>query len=122
MTGAGTKRRQRGQSTVEAVALAPIVLLVGLVCLQALVVGAGAVQVDNAAHAAAVAWAESGADAARRAASSALPGWSRSDVATRISGGRVYVSVRPRAVVPVRPPALRSSAPLASAGSQGPVR
>ncbi len=122
MSGSARVRPQRGQSTVEAIAGAPIVAVVGLLCLQALVVGAVAVQADNAAHAAAVAWAESGTSAARDAALRALPGWSRSRVDVRFSGGRARITVRPRALTPLALPKLRSSAPLPLSSLPGATR
>ena len=58
-------------AVVEVVGLVPLVLLVGLICLQGLAIGATAVRADNAAHAAAVAFAERGAGSAAAAARAA---------------------------------------------------
>ncbi len=101
------ERRERtivsaGQSTVELLAAVPLVALVGLICLQGLIAGAISVQADNAAHAAAVAWAhrgESGTDAAA-AARAALPGWARGRVRVRTTGNFIRVTLRPRTLIP----------------------
>ncbi len=107
------ERPQAGRGTVESVAALPLILVVGLLCMQGLVVGACVVQADNAAHAASVAYAETGgAAAAIAAARRALPGWSRGRVAVRVSRGRVVVTLRPRVLIPGIAPTLRSLAPL----------
>lgn len=112
--------RQAGQAAVETVAAIPLALLAGLLCMQGLVVGACAVQADNAAHAAAVAYAESGGGAAAIAAARrALPGWSRGRVAVRLSHGRAIVTLRPRVLVPGVAPELSSRAPLPNGAGRG---
>lgn len=91
-------RRERGQALVELVATAPLVLLCALLGLQALAAGAAYVYADNAAHAAALA-GQLGGDRVG-GARAALPGWSRGRVGVVERGGRVTVTVRPRALVP----------------------
>ena len=86
-----------GQSSVEVVALLPVVVGAGLVMLQLLAAGAAA---EYAAHA-----AESGAVAIlqgrepEQAALAALPSWSARRVEVRVSGSRVRVRVQPPAPV-----------------------
>lgn len=87
-----------GQSLVELVAAAPLVLLCGLLGLQGLAAGAAYVCADNAAHAAALA-GQLGGDS-EGAARAALPGWSHGRVNVTGRGGRVTVTVRPRTLVP----------------------
>lgn len=89
---------QRGQSLVELVALTPIVLLCGLLGMQALAAGANRVQADNALAAGAVAKAL-GHDP-EAAAQRALPGWSRGNSLVRVAGGQLKVRLEPRAFVP----------------------
>lgn len=91
-------RAEGGQSVVELVAATPIVLICGLLCLQALAAGASHVYADNASHAGALA-ATMGEDPAR-AARAALPGWSRGRVRVTVRRGSVRVRLRPRALVP----------------------
>jgi pilus assembly protein CpaE len=90
--------RDGGQATVELVAMAPIVVLCGLLALQALVAGASFVNVQNAAHAGALAGALG--DDPARAARQALPGWSSGRVTASTRGHRIDVRLRPRAIVP----------------------
>lgn len=89
---------ERGQSLVETVAMVPVVLVCGLLALQALVAGANHVAADSAAHAAMVADL-TGRDA-ELAAREAVPGWSRGRVKVTADERVVDVSLRPRAVVP----------------------
>lgn len=89
---------QRGQVLVETVALVPILLVCGLLALQALVAGANRVAADTAVHAAMVA-SLTGRNA-DRAARDAVPGWSRGRVTVRTSERRVGVELRPRTIVP----------------------
>jgi hypothetical protein len=84
---------ERGQATVEAIALVPAMLAVGLGILQLLAVGYASVLAGNAAEAGALALA-AGADA-REGARDALPGWSRARARVEVSGGRVEVHLRP---------------------------
>lgn len=89
---------QRGQSSVEVVALAPVVFLCCLLGLQALVAGASFVAAGNAAHAGALA-GQLGHDS-RRAARAAAPGWSSGRMHVSDRGHRVRVRLTPRAIVP----------------------
>jgi hypothetical protein len=105
---------QRGQSLVEVLAAAPVVLLSGLIGLQLLAFGASSVGADNAAHAAALARQGGGdsrvvRDAARRAVHGLAIG--RLRVVDR--GGSVAVLLRPRAVLPGIGRALSVSASAA---------
>lgn len=120
MTRAGVlrSRSSAGQAAVEAVAAFPLVVVAALLCLQAMAVGAVAVQADNAAHAAAVAYGEAGADSAERAARRAVPGWTRGRVSVSIGGGFARVTMRPRALFPGIAPALSARAPLPLAGGE----
>lgn len=83
----------RGQATVEAIALAPVILAVALGVLQLLAVGYASVLAGNAAEAGALALA-AGNDA-RAGARQALPGWSRARARVEVDGGRVAVHLRP---------------------------
>jgi hypothetical protein len=95
----GLPRRDHGQALVELIAAAPLVILFGLLCCQALAAGSAYVYADNAAHAAALA-EQLGRDG-RLAARDSLPGWSRGGIRVRSRGGRVDVWLTPRAVLPV---------------------
>jgi hypothetical protein len=83
----------RGQATVEVLALAPVIVAIGLGILQLLAVGYASVLAGNAAEAGALALA-GGADA-RDGARQALPGWSRARARVEVDGGRVEVRLRP---------------------------
>jgi hypothetical protein len=83
----------RGQATVEAIALVPVMLAVALGVLQLLAVGYASVLAGNAAEAGALALA-AGSDA-RAGARQALPGWSRARARVEVDGGRVAVHLRP---------------------------
>ncbi len=102
------RRCERGQSTVELVAIAPVVLLCALLGLQALVAGANFVVAGNAAHAGALA-GQLGRDP-RRAAREAAPGWSTSTRSVSVRDRRVVVRLRPRAIVPPLAPLLTARA------------
>lgn len=91
-------RCERGQSSVEVVAMAPIVLLCGLIGLQALVAGANYVVAGNAAHAGALA-GQLGRNA-DRAARASTPGWSTGSIEVTDRGRVVNVRLKPRAVIP----------------------
>jgi hypothetical protein len=86
-------RGERGQATVELVAVLPALLLAGFLALQLLAAGFALTLADGAAEAGAMALA-SGRDAAP-AARGALPGWARSRASVEVRGGRVTVEVRP---------------------------
>jgi hypothetical protein len=83
----------RGQATIEAIALVPVIVAVGLGILQLLAVGYSSVLAGSAAEAGALALA-AGADA-REGAKRALPGWSRVRARVDVDGGRVTVQLRP---------------------------
>jgi hypothetical protein len=87
------RRGARGQATVEAIALAPVIVAVGLAILQLLAVGYATVLAGNAAEAGALALA-AGIDP-RDGAREALPGWSRARARVDVDGGRVEVHLRP---------------------------
>jgi hypothetical protein len=94
---AGAVRRRhrgdRGQATVEAIALAPVIVAIGLAILQLLAVGYASVLAGNAAEAGALALA-AGTDA-REGARRSLPGWSRARARVEVDGGRVEVHLKP---------------------------
>jgi hypothetical protein len=105
-----------GQSVVELVAAAPVLLLCGALGMQALAAGATYVYSDNAAHAGALA-AQLGRDPVV-AARAAVPGWSRGRVEIRSRGRVVTARLRPRPVVPLVAPLLtaESSASFVEVG------
>jgi hypothetical protein len=86
-------RAGRGQATVEAIALIPAMLVIGLGDLQLLAVGYASVLAGSAAEAGALALA-AGRDA-RDGVREALPGWSRARAEVSVSGGRVEVRLEP---------------------------
>jgi hypothetical protein len=86
-------RGARGQATVETIAFAPVVIVIGLAMLQLLAVGYASVLAGNAAEAGALALA-AGTDP-RDGAKEALPGWSRAGARVEVDGGRVEVHLRP---------------------------
>ena len=86
-------RDARGQATVETIALAPVVIAIGLAMLQLLAVGYASVLAGSAAEAGALALA-AGTDA-REGAKRALPGWSRGRARVEVDGGQVEVHLRP---------------------------
>jgi len=91
-------RRQRGQATVELVAMLPLLFVVAFAAAQLLMAGAAAEYAGHAAEAGAVALLE-GRDAAA-AARSAVPGWSRGAMHVSVERQTVRVAVRPRPLVP----------------------
>ena len=86
-------RSERGQALVELMGAVPVVLLVGLVSLQALAVGYSSVLAGAAAEAGALALA-AGSDP-KAGVREALPGWSRAHARVRVADGRVVVRLRP---------------------------
>jgi hypothetical protein len=86
-------RAAAGQATVEAIALIPAMLAVGLGALQLLAVGYASVLAGAAAEAGALALAR-GADP-EAGARQALPGWSEARAQIEVHGGRVEVRLRP---------------------------
>jgi hypothetical protein len=91
-------RGERGQASVELVALAPLVAAVVLALAQVLAAGAARELADHAAEAGAVALLQ-GADP-EAAVRDAVPGWSRGRLRMRVEQRRVRVHLRPRAFVP----------------------
>jgi hypothetical protein len=87
------RRSDDGQATLEAMALIPLLLAVGLGLMQVLAVGYSSVLAGGAAEAGALALA-AGRDP-RAGAREALPGWSESRARIRVEGGRVEVRLRP---------------------------
>lgn len=86
-------RADRGQATIEVLALVPVLVAVGLGLLQLLAVGYASVLAGSAAEAGALALA---AEADPRAGvREALPGWSRERALISVDGGRVTVRLRP---------------------------
>jgi hypothetical protein len=88
---------QRGQATVETVALLPLIVLVGALLWQAVVAGQ-ALWLSGAAARAAARAAAVGGDA-QVAARGALPPRLESGLRVRAAGGRVRVAVRVPAVL-----------------------
>ena len=86
-------RGARGQATLEALALVPLFIALGLGFLQLLAVGYAGVLAGNAAEAGALAIARGGDPSAQ--ARSALPGWSAAHARVEVDGGRVQVHLRP---------------------------
>ncbi|MGI8845595.1 MAG: pilus assembly protein [Thermoleophilaceae bacterium] len=91
--------RAGGQATVELLGALPVLLILGLVLLQALAVGYAAVLAGTAAEAGALAHA-AGGDAVRGARES-LPGWSRAGARVSERGGTVTVRLQPPALLRV---------------------
>lgn len=89
---------ERGQASVELVAVIPVALVVALAAGQLLAAGAAREAAAGAAEAGAVALLQ-GRDA-RAAAGDALPAWSRGQHDIAVADRRVRVRVRPRTVLP----------------------
>lgn len=87
-----------GQSTVEVVALLPVLAGVVLGAAQLLSAGLAREQAGTAAQAAAMALLQD--EDPRAAAREAVPGWSRERVAVRVRGRAVEVRLRPPAFMP----------------------
>ncbi len=94
----GRGAAQRGQASVEFVAMLPVAVVVMLTALQFLAAGATRELAGHAAGAGAVALLQR-ADA-RDAARDAVPGWSTSRMAITVRGGDVTVRMRPPTLVP----------------------
>jgi len=88
---------ERGQASVETVALVPLVLAVGLGLMQMLAVGYATVLAGGAAEAGALALA--GGRDPDAAAREALPGWSETKAKLTVTGGRVELRLRPPSVL-----------------------
>jgi hypothetical protein len=105
--GAGAQ----GQATIETIALAPVIIAIGLALLQLLAVGYASVLAGNAAEAGALALA-AGTDA-RDGAKQALPGWSRAGARVEVDGGQVEVHLRPPSPIEALAEGLQVSATAA---------
>jgi hypothetical protein len=92
------RSRERGQATVELVAMLPVCVAVAFAIAQLLMAGAASDYAGHAAEAGAVALLEGGDPA--QAARDAVPGWSRSSLDVRVRGRSVQVTVRPTRLVP----------------------
>ena len=107
-------RSARGQSTVELVALLPLLFVVVFAAAQVLLAGAAREFAGHAAEAGAVAMLEGGDPA--KAARDAVPGWSRGRLEVRVHGSVVRVAVRPAALVPPLAGALVAHATARAGG------
>lgn len=105
--------RQEGQSTVELVALLPLLVAVAFAAAQVLVAGAASEFAGHAAEAGAIALLQ-GSDPTA-AARDAVPRWSRSRMEVRVRGSSVRVAVHPAPLVPPLAELLTANAE-ASAG------
>jgi hypothetical protein len=92
-----TPAAERGQGSVEFLAMLPLVLVVALGLAQLLAVGYSSVLAGNAAEAGALSLA-GGADPGA-AARSAIPGWSRARAHVSVRGGSVRVRVQPPTLI-----------------------
>jgi hypothetical protein len=108
-------RAERGQSSVELVALLPLALVVGIAIMGLLAARSAAGEAAAAAQAGAMALIQD-ADAAA-AARAALPAPARRRAEIRVRGRRVTVTVRPAAQPPFLARALASTA-SATAGPE----
>ncbi len=109
-------RGERGQATVELVAMLPLLASVAFAVLQVLAAGAAHELAGHAAEAGAVAIAEG--QEPRAAVRNALPGWSRSGLDLEVDGSRVRVRLRPPSPLPGLGDLLASTA-RADAGAAG---
>lgn len=89
---------ERGQASVELVAMLPVGVVVMLTALQVLAAGVAYELAGHAAGAGAVALLESRDP--KGAARDAIPDWSRGDLRVRVRGSVVSVRLRPRTLVP----------------------
>ena len=103
-------RSTRGQASIETAALLPALLLLGLGCWQALLVGWTAISAEHAARAAARARLV-GAPA-QPAAAGVLPGAMRGGLQVRTSEGTVSVRVSVPHVIPGFALSLTAHAPV----------
>lgn len=93
--------RERGQASVEVVALAPLAVLLALVAAQLLAAGLCRSLAADAARAGAVALLQD--ENPRAAARAVLPGWARGRLLVRRAGRRVHVELRPPGLLPGLP-------------------
>jgi hypothetical protein len=97
-------RSEAGQSSVELVAILPMVALVALATGQLLAAGAAREAAGSAAQAAAMARLQGGDPVA--AAHAAAPKWARDRIAVSSSGAATKVTLAPRTVLPGIAPLL----------------
>ena len=108
-------RDERGQSSVELVALLPLTLLVGLAIMALLAARAASGQAAAAAQAGAMAIIQD--TDARAAAGAALPRGARDRATIRVEGREITVTVRPDTTVGFLADALSATA-IAAAGPE----
>jgi hypothetical protein len=97
-----------GQSSIELLGLLPLVLIVVLATAQLLAAGSARTTASAAAEAAAMAIVQGGDP--KTAAHAATPGWAPAHLTVRVTGRHVRVRALPRAVVPLLPAMLASTA------------
>jgi pilus assembly protein CpaE len=102
--------RERGQASVELVALLPALVLLALAGWQAVLIGWSVLEAEHAARVAARAAMIGGSPGA--AARSALPGALARGSAVSVSGGRLRVRLKVPSVIPGLSPYVTSSAPV----------
>lgn len=107
-------RRADGQSSVELVALLPLVVVLACAAFSLLAARAAAGEAGAAAQAGAMALLQDGNP--RAAARAALPVRARGRASVRVNGRRVEVTVRPR----VLPPALTGLFTASATADAGP--
>jgi len=110
-------RGDRGQASVELVALLPLLAGIALAAMQLLAAGAAAELAEHAAGAGAVAMLEGGDPVA--AARGAVPEWSRGAMAVRVRGRTVRVRVRPLSPLPGVADLLAHTARARAGGGAG---
>jgi hypothetical protein len=111
------RRGEGGQSSVELVALLPLLVVVALGVAQLLAAGVGRELAGHAAENGAIALAD-GEDATQ-AVRDALPGWAKSRVRVSVRGRQVRVRLTPVTVFPGAGEALRSEARADAGPSAG---
>jgi TadE-like protein len=103
------RHRERGQASVETVALVPALLILTVAVWQAVMAGWALVSAESAARAAAR--ADLAGSPARPAALAALPGGMRPGASVRLAGGSVTVRVHIPSVLPGFAADVSASAP-----------
>lgn len=93
-----TWRSESGQSTVELVAMLPMVATAAIATGQLLAAGAAREVAGHTAQAAAMAQLQGGDP--RSAAKAAAPAWARDRMRIELKGRRAFVTVPPLTVVP----------------------
>jgi hypothetical protein len=101
-------RPERGQATIELVALLPVLVAAGLLVMQLLIAGVTGEYAGHAAEAGALAILQDRDPVT--AARSSLPSWTGRRVEVQVQGGRVRVRLRPRALLPALGDLLATSA------------